>query len=97
MIHRPKNKKRKSYPNKFLWVRTHLLRYGVLDAFRAIELYDVTRLAAYIFKLRKRTGHYKWKIRTMEIETRNPSGIIGVHAKYVLISIPKQKGKKQRS
>lgn len=80
---------KKKVPEKFQWVKNHLLRYGVLDSFRAIELFDVTRLAAYIFKLRKKTGRYRWTIRTIDIETRNKSGRYGVHAKYILVKIPK--------
>jgi hypothetical protein len=82
---------RKKPPEKFQWVRNHLQRYGVLDSFRAIELFDVTRLAAYIHRLKNKKGIYRWKIKTVDIETRNPSGRYGVHAKYVLISIPKSK------
>lgn len=83
----PRNKKR--FPEKFQWVKRHLLRYGVLDCFRAIELYDVTRLAAYIYKLRSKKGKYRWKIKTIEMETKNLSGRYGVHAKYVLLKKPK--------
>lgn len=80
---------KKKHPEKFNWVKQHLLRYRVLDAFRAIELYDVTRLAAYIYKLKRKKGKYRWTIRTEDIETRNKSGRYGVHAKYHLIKTPK--------
>lgn len=82
---------KKKYPEKFQWVKNHLLRYRVLDSFRAIELYDVTRLASYIHRLKDKTGHYRWKIKTLDIEARNASGRYGVHAKYILISTPKNK------
>lgn len=85
-----KNKKNKP-PEKFNWVKQHLLRYKVLDAFRAIALFDVTRLAAYIHKLKNKKGKYRWTIVTEDIETRNKSGRYGVHAKYHLIKTPKQK------
>lgn len=87
----PKSKNHKKPPEKFLWVRQHLQRYKVLDAFRAIELFNVTRLASYIHRLKDKSGHYKWTIHTEDIETRNKSGRYGVHAKYHLIKVPKQK------
>lgn len=85
-----KNQKKKP-PEKFAWVKQHLLRYKVLDAFRAIALFDVTRLAAYIHKLKSKKGKYRWTIITEDIETRNKSGRYGVHAKYHLIKAPKQR------
>jgi len=81
---------KKKPPEKFNWVKQHLLRYKVLDAFRAIELFDVTRLAAYIHKLKNKKGKYRWTIVTEDIETRNKSGRYGVHAKYHLIKTPKK-------
>jgi hypothetical protein len=87
----PAQKNKKKPPEKFAWVKQHLRRYRVLDAFRAIELFDVTRLAAYIHKLKNKKGPYRWIIETEDIETRNKSGRYGVHAKYHLIKIPKQK------
>jgi len=86
-----KSNSRKKNPEKFDWVKKHLLRYRSLDAFRAIDLYNVTRLAAYIHKLRNKTGPYKWNIRTVDVETRNKSGRYGVHAKYFLLKTPKIK------
>lgn len=74
---------------KFAWVKQHLLRYRVLDAFRAIELYKVTRLAAYIYKLKNHPTN-PWKIRTVDVMARNKSGRYGVHAKYVLVKKPKR-------
>lgn len=38
---------------KFFKVKNHLIKYGTIDSWTAIELYGATRLSAIIFNLRK--------------------------------------------
>jgi hypothetical protein len=45
--------RRKRLNTKHFQVKQHLMKYGAIDSWTAIELYGATRLSAIIFNLRK--------------------------------------------
>lgn len=65
-------------------VKNHLLAYGEITSWEAIENYRATRLASIIFNLRK-DG---WDIRTIMIEDTDKYGDTMRYAKYVLKGRP---------
>lgn len=71
--------------NKSQLVREHLLRYGSITSWQAINLYGETRLSDVILKLRQKG----WDIRTIMCEFQDKYGNIGMYANYVLKGIEK--------
>jgi hypothetical protein len=65
--------------NKSELVRQHLLRYGSITSWEAINLYGETRLSDVILKLRQKG----WDIRTIMCEFQDKYGNIGRYANYV--------------
>jgi hypothetical protein len=65
--------------NKSELVRQHLLRYGSITSWQAINLYGETRLSDVILKLRQKG----WDIRTIMCEFQDKYGNIGRYANYV--------------
>lgn len=66
--------------NKSELVRQHLLKYGSITSWQAINLYGETRLSDVILKLRQKG----WDIRTIMCEMTDRYGNEGQYAKYVL-------------
>ena len=71
--------------NKSQKVREHLLRYGSITSWQAINLYGETRLSDVILKLRQKG----WDIRTIMCEFQDKYGNTGMYANYVLKGIEK--------
>ena len=67
--------------NKHELVKKHLLKYGNITSWEAIEEYGATRLSSIIFNLRKRGMN----IETQEIVFTDRYGNVGQYAKYTLI------------
>ena len=61
-------------------VREHLLKYGSITSWDAINLYGETRLSDVILKLRQKG----WDIRTIMVEFTDRYGNTGTYANYVL-------------
>lgn len=71
--------------NKSELVRQHLLRYGSITSWEAINLYGETRLSDVILKLRQKG----WDIRTIMCEFQDKYGNIGTYANYVYRGVSK--------
>lgn len=71
--------------NKTELVRQHLLRFGSITSWQAINLYGETRLASVICSLRDKG----YDIRTIMCEFQDKYGNIGRYANYVLKGIEK--------
>lgn len=65
-------------------VKDHLLTYGEITSWEAIQQYKATRLASIIFNLRQ-DG---WDIRTIMMEDTDKYGDTTRYAKYVFKSAP---------
>ena len=65
---------------KTQYIKDHLLMYGNITSWEAIELYGETRLSDKILKLRQKG----WDIRTLMIEGTDRNGNPSRYAKYVL-------------
>jgi len=65
--------------NKSELVRQHLLRYGSITSWQAINLYGETRLASVICNLRDKG----YDIRTIMCDMVDKYGNEGQYAKYV--------------
>ena len=61
-------------------VKEHLLMYGHITSWDAINLYGETRLSDVILKLRQKG----WDIRTIMVEFTDRYGNTGKYAKYIL-------------
>lgn len=68
--------------NKTELVRQHLLKYGSITSWQAINLYGETRLASVICNLRNKG----YDIRTIMCEFQDKYGNIGRYARYILRS-----------
>ena len=68
--------------NKTKAVLEHLQKYGYIDTWTAIKLYNATRLSAIIFNLR---NNYNLNIITEEIPFEDTYGTTSSYAKYILI------------
>lgn len=66
--------------NKTQKVKEHLLRFGSITSWDAINLYGETRLSDVIYKLRQRG----YDIRTIMCEFSDRYGNVGTYANYVL-------------
>ena len=66
--------------NKTQKVKEHLLRFGSITSWDAINLYGETRLSDVILKLRQKG----WNIETIRCEFTDRYGNIGKYANYVL-------------
>lgn len=66
--------------NKTQKVKEHLLRFGSITSWDAINLYGETRLSDVILKLRQKG----WDIKTVRCEFTDRYGNIGKYANYVL-------------
>lgn len=65
--------------NKTQKVKEHLLRFGSITSWDAINLYGETRVSDVILKLRQKG----WDIRTIMVEFTDRFGNTGKYANYV--------------
>lgn len=65
--------------NKTQKVKEHLLRFGSITSWDAINLYGETRLSDVILKLRQKG----WDISTIRCEFTDRYGNVGSYANYV--------------
>lgn len=68
--------------NKTKAVLLHLEKYGYIDTWTAIKLYNVTRLSAIIYNLR---NSYDLNIITEEIPFKDSYDTSSSYAKYILV------------
>lgn len=68
--------------NKTKAIKMHLEKYGYIDTWKAIELYNATRLSAIIHNLRK---NYGLNIISERIEFVDIYGTSSHYVKYILI------------